>query len=265
MGVGAVPCASANATAATAGAPKLVFVTPSATSNFTSMFACEDGDFEVFWSGTVSVPETIVIGNRTTVRIFGDPGMASSTSIDTTSPGSDTEEGGNSSSSGVDRLEQLTTSRLSLPSGLSSEAVGVGPPDQDQFNDTTTVLSTPIFRVNGGTLIMSDFIVRDGYAVDQGNSDNSKGAGIFAVEAKINATRCEFRNNFAVGAGGGIYAEESTVVAVDSVFETCRAGFKSVSGEEDAEGEGGGISVRTLLNLIIVYEIRISPQNHFVL
>lgn len=99
---------------------------------------------------------------------------------------------------------------------------------------------------------MTDFIVRDGYAVDQENDDNSKGAGIFAVEAEINATRCVFRNNFAVGAGGGIYAQDSTVVAVDSVFEACRAGFKSISGEEDAEGEGGGISVRRLLILIIV-------------
>ncbi|CAN0077212.1 unnamed protein product, partial [Laminaria digitata] len=65
-----------------------------------------------------------------------------------------------------------------------------------------------------------------------------KGAGILAVDADINVTRCEFRDNFAVHWGGGIYAEESTLVVVDCVFEGCRAGFQSFAGEEDAEGAG---------------------------
>ncbi|CAN0539517.1 unnamed protein product, partial [Laminaria digitata] len=62
--------------------------------------------------------------------------------------------------------------------------------------------------------------------------------------ADVNVTRCEFRDNFAVHWGGGIYAEESTLVVIDSLFEGCRAGFQSFPGEEEAEGAGGGIAVR---------------------
>lgn len=39
---------------------------------------------------------------------------------------------------------------------------------------------------------MQDLIVRDGYAVNTDNSDESRGAGIFAVDAEIYVTRCEF-------------------------------------------------------------------------
>ncbi|CAM9884077.1 unnamed protein product, partial [Laminaria digitata] len=95
-----------------------------------------------------------------------------------------------------------------------------------------------IFSVLGGNLVLRDLVVRDGYAANATDSESANGAGIYAVNADINVTRCEFRNNFAVHWGGGVYAEESTVVVVDSVFEGCRAGFLSVSGDDDYEGAG---------------------------
>lgn len=49
--------------------------------------------------------------------------------------------------------------------------------------------------------------------------------------------------------GGGVYAEDSTVVVVDSVFEGCRAGNLSVSGDDDYEGAGGAIGVRPLSSM----------------
>lgn len=46
-------------------------VTPSTSLDLSSVFACEDGAFEVQWSGTVSITETIRIGRGTTVAIIG--------------------------------------------------------------------------------------------------------------------------------------------------------------------------------------------------
>ena len=240
MGVFAAPCDS---TATPAGEAQFVIVTPVNNLNIT-MFDCEDGNFDVTWSDAVNVRDTIVIGNRTTVMITGEPATSSTTdgatSADTAATGD-----GSSSLSDEARLEQLTMSRLSLPRGLTSSIVGVGPPDESQLNDTTTI-SGPIFHVTEGTLILQDLIVEDGYAANAADSDNADGAGIFAVGAEINVTRCKFSNNFAVRWGGGIYAKESTVVAVDSVFEGCRAGFRSISGEDDFNGAGGSIAVRKL-------------------
>ena len=243
MGVFAAPCDS---TATPAGEAQFVIVTPVNNLNIT-MFDREDGNFDVTWSDAVNVRDTIVIGNRTTVMITGEPATSSTTdgatSADTAATGD-----GSSSLSDEARLEQLTMSRLSLPRGLTSSIVGVGPPDESQLNDTTTI-SGPIFHVAGGTLVLQDLIVQNGYAANAADSENADGAGIFADGAEINVTRCEFSNNFAVHRGGGIYAKESTVVAVDSVFEGCRAGFRWYSGEDDFEGAGGGIAVRTLTRI----------------
>lgn len=245
MVVDAAPCLSAASSMLAAGEAQLVIVAPGAASNITTMFDCEDGNFEVFWSGAVNVSGTIVIGKRTTVTITGDSATSGFPVDDTTSSSGSASAGArNSSLSNDDHLAQLRTSMLSLPSGLSSEVVGVGPPDKSALNHTVA-FSSPLFYVDGGNLTMRDFIVRDGYAVNANNSDDSKGAGVFAVNAKINITRCEFSNNFAAVSGGGIYAEESTVVVVDSVFAGCRAGFQSVSGDDETPGVGGAISVRT--------------------
>ena len=239
MGAFAAPCDLA---ATSAEEAQLVNVTPD-NLNIT-MFDCEDGNFEVFWSDVVRVPDTIVIGNRTTVLITGQSATSSITDDAQSAGTAATGEGSNSLSDEA-HLEQLTTSKLSIPSGLTSTIVGVGLPGESQPNDTTTT-SGPIFNVTGGTLILEDVIVRDGYAANARDSDNANGSAIFAFGAEINITRCEFSNNFAVHWGGGIYAKESTVVAVDSVFEGCRAGVRSISGENDFEGAGGGIAVRTL-------------------
>lgn len=247
-GVVAAPCTNP----AVAGEPQQFVVTPIAMLNMTSLFACEDGNFEVFWSGAVDVTGTIVIGNRTTVTLMGDRTPSSVAVDNTTNIGVDSTGSGNSSSSSENRVERMKSSRLSLPRGLSSEVVGAGPPVESALNDTIS-LSGPLFYVDGGSLIMSDLIVRDGYAVDANNPDNSNGAGIFSFGAVVNVTRCEFRNNFATVSGGGIYAEESTLVVVDSVFEGCQAGFQSVSGEEEAEGAGGAIWVRTIMIRFTVF------------
>ena len=69
MGVFAAPCDS---TATPAGEAQFVIVTPVNNLNIT-MFDCEDGNFDVTWSDAVNVRDTIVIGNRTTVMITGEP------------------------------------------------------------------------------------------------------------------------------------------------------------------------------------------------
>ena len=92
MGVFAAPCDS---TASPAGEAQLVIVTPVNNLNIT-MFDCEDGNFEVVWSDAVNVPNTIVIGARTTVMITGETGTSSNTD-DATSAGSAAATGGESS------------------------------------------------------------------------------------------------------------------------------------------------------------------------
>ena len=148
---------------------------------------------------------TILIRNHTTVTFNGDR-AASSITVDSTTSSTDSDSAntaeGNSSSSSEDKFFTLRTSRLGLPSGLSSEVVGVVPPNQSTLDDTGA-LSGPLFYVNGGNIIMQDVIVRDGYAVNADNSDESKGAGIYAAHTKRNTIRCEFINYFAGSRGAG--------------------------------------------------------------
>lgn len=145
IGVAAAPCASLNTSTAAAGEAELVIVEPVATLDVTTMFDCEDGNFTVLWSDSVNVVGTIFIGNRTTVMIFGDRTTSDTTVDDTTSStGSPNAVAGNSSSSNEDQVAQLKASRLSLPSGLSSEVVGVGPPDISALSDNVSI-SGPIF------------------------------------------------------------------------------------------------------------------------
>lgn len=231
LGVFGAPCNSATTVATE------VNVSPAADlTNITTMFNCEDGEFEVYWSGAVNVSGTIVIGKRTTVTIFGDQATPSSSITS------------NSSSFDIGTHVEELTSPLALPLGLTSAAVGIGNPDESASGDTTTT-SGAIFSVDGGTLVLQDLIVRDGYranATDDATGDESaRGGGIYAMSAKVNITRCEFMDNFAVYWGGGIYTEESTLVVVDSVFDGCQAGFQSPAEDNEHDGVGGGIAVST--------------------
>lgn len=62
----------------------------------------------------------------------------------------------------------------------------------------------------------------------------------------MSSSWCDFSDNFAEHWGGGIFANQSTLEVVDSVFRSCRAGFVSTVDDEDLEGTGGGIWVRGL-------------------
>ena len=232
MRVFAQPCqtgtTTTSATGGGAGAQQLN-VTPTTTNlDITSVFACEGGDFEVHWSGEVSVSSTIFVGSGTTVRIYGD--------------GNSSE--GNSSLSDQEGLEELT-SGLVLPLGLSSAVVGTG---------SSSVSFGPMFYVDGGHLILEDLIVRGGYATNESNAlliDGFRGlygngGGVYAINSSVSIARCEFSDNFAEHLGGGIFANLSSVEVVNSAFRYCTAGHESTFEDEDLLGTGGGISVSTV-------------------
>lgn len=240
-GVRAAPCASRTTTTSSTGGggggggSQQLYVTSTAGLNITSAFDCEGGEFEVYWSGAVSVSGTIVIGQGTRVSIFGD---------------GNSSESSNSSLSSREGLEELT-SRLELPLGLTSAAVGVGSPDITADTDTSVSFG-PMFFVNGGELILEDLIVRGGFAANTTRAlegiggAHGNGGGVHAINATVSIARCEFVDNFAEHWGGGIFANQSTLTVVDSTFRNCDAGYLSTIEDEDLEGEGGGILVRIL-------------------
>eukprot|EP00904_Undaria_pinnatifida_P010819 jgi/Undpi1/6868/HiC_scaffold_21.g09344.m1 len=186
-----------------------------------TMFNCNDGDFQVNWFGEVNVPGTICIGAGATVRITGD-GLSTP---------------GNSSLNGGEALEHLT-SRVTLPSGLKSAAVGVGEPNNAEGIDKIDSFG-PIFYVNNGNLIVKDLIVRGGFASDIETSRS--GGGIYSVNSNVTIAGCDFSDNFAENMGGGIFAVDSTLHVSDTMFRYCRAGQVSTFENETEEGAGGGI------------------------
>lgn len=207
-----------------------------------TMFDCNGGEFEVHWSGAVNVNSTISIGSNTTVTIVG-----SSTDSDSSS------EETNSSSSASNREGQqledlLLTSGLALPHGLASVAVGVAPPGIIDADTDTRISFGPMFSVDGGTLILEDMIVRRGFAAESDSDQDRNGGGVYAVNANVTITRCEFRDHFAELSGGGIHTEDSVLVVSDSRFSDCQAGFQAFAGDDDdvVDGTGGGINVRAV-------------------
>lgn len=191
-----------------------------------SMFDCEDGVFNVTWSGVVTVTKTIVIGENTTVTVVGN---SSSVTDDgpTSSTGSDSTIEGNRSLSDVEEL----TSQLALPRGLTSVAMGVA------SSGITNKPFGSIFFVAGGQLFLRDMIVRDGDA-----DGDERGAGVYAKGSNVSITRCEFINHSSEFEGGGIYVDDSILEVADSTFRDSRAG-NPFSEDNDAEGKGGGIHV----------------------
>lgn len=237
-GVSAAPCVSTTTASTSTGGvgdAQQLNVTPTTRPNITSVFNCEGGDFDVYWSGHVNVTGTIVIGRGTTVRIFGDVNSSASDSS-------------LSSSEGLGEL----ASGLALPLGLTSAAVGVGSPEITADTDTGVSFG-PMFFVDGGELVLQDLIVRGGFAtnttrgLDGIGGIYGNGGGVHAInQSTVSVARCEFIDNFAEHWGGGIFANRSTLTVVDSVFRNCHAGYLSTIEDEDLEGEGGGILVRIL-------------------
>ena len=237
-GVFAAPCTSGTTTTSAGvgggGNSQQVGVTPATNLDLTSFFDCEGGDFDVYWSGTVNIAGTIVIGSGTTVRIFGDGNYSESPrSLDNR-----------------DGFEELTTG-LELPHGLTSEAVGIGSPDMASGADTSVSFG-PMFYVNGGHLVLEDLIVRGGFTANTTNGLDGRGGGVQAIQSIVSVARCEFSDNFAEHWGGGIFTNQSTLEVVDSVFRSCEAGFPSAVEDEDLEGTGGGIWVSGFLFVVIV-------------
>lgn len=225
IGVFAEPCAPKNDTSSGLGGETVVkhVAVSEASEDLAHMFDCDDGVFEVEWSGTVAVTDTIVIGAGTTVRIVGTP--ASNATEGSTSESS-------SSVSGREEVEQMT-SGLTLPHGLTSVAGGLETSGITSQNDVGD-LNKPIFSVKGGQLFLQDMIIRGGFA--------DSGAGVHAKLSNVSIDRCEFIDSFAEISGGGVYVEDSALNVTSSHFSGCRAGFSSFSGD-DAEGKGGGIHV----------------------
>lgn len=225
IGVFAEPCVPNNDTSSDIGGETVVkhVAVSDASEDLAHMFDCEDGVFEVDWSGTVDVTDTIVIGAGTTVTIVGTPASS-------VTEGSTSESGSNVS--GGEELEELTSGLL-LPHGLTSAAVGCYTSEITAHDEDD--LMKPMFSVREGQLFLEDLMVRGGFA--------ESGAGIYAKESNVSIVRCQFVDSFAKVSGGAIYMEASVLDVANSSFSGCRAGFSSFSDDDDVEGKGGGIHV----------------------
>lgn len=254
LGVSAAPCSTGNTTA-TGGVA--MAITPTTGLNLTNVFNCEDGDFQVVWSGAVNVTGTIYIGQGTTVTIVGD---ATSNATETTaeagsSSSSSSGSSGESGSSTSDDEVDILTESLSIPSGLTSAVVGVGSRDVDADTDKSISFG-PIFSVNGGQLFLENIAIRSGFAVNTTkNGEAVNGGAIYALYSNVTATGCEFEDNFAEFWGGAIFANRSTLVTVDSVFRGCRAGFQAEAGVEDVDRSGGAIAVNIVVSAWTIFGV----------
>lgn len=265
-----------------------IFVSPDSGLDLTRVFACEGGEFDVFWSGVVNVPGTIYIGSGTTVRIFGElPADGNGTN------GSNSNSSANVNDQHQQRVEALSTRLPPLPNNLTSAAASTASQHQNNQSTTTIAISGreagnpapagaagPIFFVDGGQLFLERLAVRGGIAANyseatssdgSGNGDGSSGreaftcgGGVHAVDANVTVAGCEFEDNFSEYLGGGIFTNRSTLVVTASVFRRCQAGEQSFPGE-DALGAGGGIGVRFFLEVseIIVWAVFCCGKRYF--
>ena len=241
FGVQAEPCATVpnGSLAGDVDATGLyqITVTNDTVYDLSTLFACEDGEFNVSWFGVVRVGSTITIGRGTTVRIFGE--------IDTNSvlaTSSSTSASDNFSSDFELELETLSGD-LNLPQELTSTAVEVS--DGVSFG--------PIFLVDNGELYLEGLTIRGGNATNSTAGTIIAGGGIYANFSQISVSSCVFEDNFAEYLGGGIHTNRSTLTVKDSVFRRNKAGFQSFAGDEDVDGAGGGIGVRIIFRISNVF------------
>lgn len=184
----------------------------SSTVNVSSAFDCDNGIFDVHWLGVVSVSESIVLGNDTTVFIKGN-----------------------------------------YDNGLRGDGDGITETDDASSNGSAVIASGsafgPIFVVIDSSLSLEGIAVRNGSA-SGGASIYDMGGGVYAKDANIVATDCEFENNFGEGGGGGMNVVQSTLSVTDTVFRGCSAGLVPDAGADDVEGAGGAIKVMIALILM---------------
>ena len=244
FGVQAEPCAtvSNDSLAGDVDATGLyqIAVTNDTAYNLSTLFACEDGEFNVSWFGVVRVGGTITIGRGTTVRIFGeiDTNSVLATSINSSSS---TSASSNVSSDLELELETLSGG-LNLPQELTST---VEVSDGVSFG--------PIFFVDNGELYLEGLTIRGGSATNSTAGTIIAGGGIYANFSQISVSSCVFEDNFAEYLGGGIHTNRSTLTVKDSVFRRNKAGFQSFPGDEDVDGAGGGIGVRIFFRISNVF------------
>lgn len=234
-----------------------VTVSNEMSSNLSTIFDCDEGEFHVSWVGVVNVSSTIKIGSGTTVRIFGETTVAApsadsssnTASILTVSSSSSNTRSTSTKISGVDLdLElEILSNGLNLPQGLTSAAVGFIGPGADNALEGPF---GPIFFVNDGELFLQSLAVRRGSSTNS-EDENGFGGGVHAINSNVSVSGCELEDNFSEKLGGGIYARGSTLTVTDSVFRGNHAGSQSVAGQEDgADSNGGGIMVSSLTSLL---------------
>ena len=220
--------------------PQQITVSSHIEPNISSMFACEGGEFNVSWSGVIQVSSTITIGRWTTVRIFGESPKHSSSSVSSTMALASTSarniseislSGSSGSYSGSNDYG------LNVPQVLTSAVVRAN--ISDSFG--------PIFSVLDGELHLES-VIRGGSATTHSATNAiAMGGGFYANSSTVSISGCVFEENFAELHGGRIHANWSTLIVKDSVFRGNHAGFQSFAGDEDVDGDGGGIGVSALL------------------
>lgn len=115
----------------------------------------------------------------------------------------------------------------------------------------------PIFYSSGSTMSLTNLAIRNGNATSSVGTGISSGGGVYAMNSNITVSGCAFEDNFAQDYGGGIRVNQSTLVVVDTVFKHCSAGDVPETGDENADGSGGGISVSSR---IILYFIAVCAE-----
>ena len=238
MGVLAKPCVSETTTSSLApekGRGKKLYVNAS-NVHLLKELNCEGGVFEVNWTGVVNVTDSIVIGSGTQVTITGQ-GFLTTAEDSTASTSTDSTNGTGQNG----KLGELTR-QLVLPQGLVASAVGVV--SQESIDSNTNTAFGPIFDVQkGGMLSITRMIVSGGLVA----GGTPRGwAGISAAkESNVFVTECEFSDTFAEYNGGGIHVEQSVLQVADSLFTRCWVGFNSQGDDDEPDGKGGAIHVRT--------------------
>ena len=217
-----------------------IAVTNDTAINLSTLFACEDGEFNVSWSGIVRVGSTITIGRGTTVRIFGE--IDTNSVLATTSNSSSSTSASSNVSSDFELELETLSGGLNLPQELTST---VEVSDGVSFG--------PIFFVDNGELYVEGLTIRGGNASNSNAGTITAGGGIYANFSQISVSSCVFEDNFAEYLGGGIHTNLSTLTVKDSVFRRNKAGFQSSAGDEDVDGAGGGIGVRIVFRISNVF------------
>lgn len=182
------------------------------TANLTSAFDCEGGEFEVTWSGSVTIWDTIRIGYGTTVSIRGD--------YDNGLP----------------------------PRGAGADGAGSDQVSGDGLTGGSAIVAGepfgPMLLVEGASLYLENMALRDGNVSNATSPGIVSGGGLHLLDADVTVVGCEFEDVFAQYWGGGIFANRSRLVVLDTVFRRCSAGEELEGVVEEADGAGGGLAVR---------------------